>query len=615
MSDGTSIWGAPRAFLAGQAALCPEPGVRGSRSDPVSERPAAVDAAQHPAAEAETAVGGGVAGGPRPDHPTTNGDEAGPVELKPWERDTSPPLSRLTRAGAAAAVFALCALIVWHIAAKFLRYGLGFGAIYTIVVTGYVFSRFLFAAVYRPPKDVGLEPSLAIVVPSYNEGDAVVRTIDSCLAIDYPAEKVEVVVINDGSTDDTWEHMLGAAARYGERVRLVDLGSNQGKRAAMAAGIRATEAETLVFVDSDSMPAPASARKLVQGFVDERVGAISGLTHVRNAEENLLTRMQAARYYISYQLLKSAESVFGAVSCCSGCFAAYRRAAVEPLLERWEHQRFLGVECTYGDDRALTNMVLREGWKAIYDSEAEAWTDGPSSYGKFFRQQLRWKKSWSREGPILASHLWRTRPLAFPAALAAALCGFLSPWIVAWNLIGAPAAHDVSPAFYLLCLYLMSIIYALLYRSLRVDGIWRYAVVATFFYIAFSFQIIWAMVRIRDGSWGTRAAATGSDEADARRSEPRLERRLRHRLALAQKRARALADAPPRVRARRRHDRRHLPRVRGALEAVTARQAALRLPLGRAPPLALPERAENLLRELRQEVPGRARQPAPAPGI
>ena len=425
-------------------------------------------------------------------------------ELLPWEVYHPRRLSRLTRAGAALAVFALCTLIVWHLTSKYLHNGFGITSIYTIMVTSYVFSRFFFAACYRPPKNVGFEPSIAIVVPAYNEGDAVGRTVQSCLGIDYPKDKVEVVVINDGSTDDTWEHILAAAARDPEHVRCVDLGSNQGKRAAMAAGIRATTAEVLIFIDSDSMPAPQAVRKLVQGLSDRRVGAVAGLTYVRNAETNLLTRMQAARYYISFQLLKAAESVFGAVSCCSGCFAAYRRSAIEPILDGWEHQRFLGVTCTYGDDRALTNMVLRRGWRAIYDSEAEAWTDAPDRYGKFFRQQLRWKKSWSREGPILASHLWRTRPLAFPSALCAAICGLLSPWIVLWNIVVAPITHDVRPTFYLLCLYLMSIIYALLYRSLRDDGIWRYAIISTFFYIAFSFQIIWAILRIRDGKWGTR---------------------------------------------------------------------------------------------------------------
>jgi hyaluronan synthase len=325
--------------------------------------------------------------------------------------------------------------------------------------------------------------------------------------VDYPRDKLEVVIVNDGSSDDTWEQMCKAAAEYppGE-VRCIDLGHNQGKRAAMAAGIRATSAEILVFVDSDSVPAPGSVRHLVQGFANRRVGAISGLTYVRNATTNLLTRMQAGRYYVSFQLLKSAESVLGAVACCSGCFSAYRRAAVMPVLENWERQRFLGVACTYGDDRALTNRVIRTGWITRYDARAEAWTDVPDKYGKFFRQQLRWKKSWAREGPILLSHVWRSRPVAFPSILLQTFAGLLSPVVIIYNVALGPVIGRI-PLLYILGLYLVSTAYALLYRVLRDDGLWLYAFAATVFFIVLSPQLLWAVARIRDGSWGTRSAA------------------------------------------------------------------------------------------------------------
>ena len=434
----------------------------------------------------------------------------GVTEAQPWERGRETPLSRSMRWAAALVTAGLCAMLIAHIVTRLRTAGFdSFGSFYTLLITSYVFSRFLLAAIYSPPKDAGLEPTIAIVVPAYNESEAVARTIHSCLGLDYPTEKLEVVVINDGSDDDTWEHMLRAAGGYAPgRVRCVDLGSNQGKRAAMAEGIRQTDAEVLVFVDSDSMPAPWSVRKLIQGFADPKVGAISGLTYVRNADTNVLTRMQAARYYISFQLLKTAESVVGAVSCCSGCFAAYKRAAVIPLLEKWEHQKFLGAECTHGDDRALTNQVLKSGWKAIYDAEAEAWTDAPDRYKKFFKQQLRWKKSWSREGPILATHIWRSHPIAFPAVLIATLSGLASPVVALMNILYLPLTKGIAPFFYALCLYLMSMTYALMYRSLRSDGNWRYTIVATFFYVSFSLQLIWAILRIRDGNWGTRPSAT-----------------------------------------------------------------------------------------------------------
>ena len=105
--------------------------------------------------------------------------------------------------------------------------------------------------------------------------------------------KLQIVVVNDGSTDNTWQHITRAAARHSSLVTCIDLGCNMGKRAAVTAGIRATEPEIIVSVDSDSLPAPSAVRKLVQGFADHKVGAISGLTYVRNATTNLLTRMQA----------------------------------------------------------------------------------------------------------------------------------------------------------------------------------------------------------------------------------------------------------------------------------------------------------------------------------
>lgn len=420
---------------------------------------------------------------------------------------TRPFDNRVMRLTALASLVAVMLALTWHLSVKTRSLdGASVTAVYTIIIGSYVVSRFVLAALYRPPADLGLEPELAIVVPAYNEGEAVARTIDACLRLDYPREKLEVVVVNDGSSDDTWQHMTRAARRHGDAVRCIDLGSNQGKRAAMAAGTRATSAEVLVFVDSDSMPGRHAVRKLVQGFADPRVGAVAGLTHVRNAGTNNLTRMQASRYYVSFQLLKAAESVVDAVACCSGCFSAYRRRALEPVMERWEHQRFLGVECTYGDDRALTNLLIRQGWKTIYDSQAEAWTDAPDRYRQFFRQQLRWKKSWAREGPLLMAHIWRSRPLAFPFVLINTMAGLISPGVLLYNLVWVPAGRLLVPVVYLLGLYLVSFSYGLLHRSLRDDGLAVYAFVGTFFYVAFSLQLVWAVVRLRDSSWGTRGS-------------------------------------------------------------------------------------------------------------
>lgn len=437
---------------------------------------------------------------------------------RPWDVPNEGRLHHSVRWAAALVTAGLCGLLIFHIVGLLRGAGLGtVTGIYTMVIAGYIFSRFVLAAIYKPPRDAGLEPTIAIVVPAFNEGNAVVRTIDSCCTIAYPPEKIELVAINDGSTDDTWEQMNLAAARYPGRVKCIDLGHNQGKRAAMAAGIRATDAEILVFVDSDSMPAPWAVRKLVQGFADPKVGAVSGLTYLRNANANVLTHMQAASYYVSFQLLKAAESVVNAVSCASGCFAAYRRSAVMPILDQWEHQTLLGRPWLHGDDRALTNMVLRR-WKVIYDSEAEVWTDAPDRYRNFFKQQLRWQKSFLGESLVLVRHSWRSHPLAFPAILIAAVAGVASPLVALYQIGWQPIAHGTSPVFYLLGLYVMNTSYALLYRSLRNDGMWKYAVVSAFFYVGFSLQVFWAAIRIHDNRWGTRGATSSAGTTPAPRA-------------------------------------------------------------------------------------------------
>ena len=116
--------------------------------------------------------------------------------------------------------------------------------------------------------------------------------------------------------------------------------------------------------------------------------------------------MQAVRYFVAFRVCKAAESIFGAVTCCSGCFSAYRREAIMPgARAAGSTRRFLGRPATYGDDRSLTNYVLRD-WKVRYEARALSHTIVPAHFRLFLRQQLRWKRSWTRESLIVgALHL------------------------------------------------------------------------------------------------------------------------------------------------------------------------------------------------------------------
>ncbi len=389
-------------------------------------------------------------------------------------------------------------------------------AAYGLVVATYIVSRFVLALFYRPAKDAKLEPRVAIVMPGFNEEAAIADSLESLLALEYPAAKLEIVAVNDGSTDNTLREMRKVAAGAGGRVHVIDLGHNQGKRAAMAAGIRATEADIIAFVDSDSVVEPDALRILVQGFADERVGAICGHADVLNLHETWLTKMQAVRYFVAFKVVKAAESVFNAVTCCSGCFSAYRREAILPHLDWWEHQMFLGKESTFGDDRSLTNCVLRT-WKVRYESKAVSHTLVPTTFKQFMVQQLRWKRSWTRESLIVGTFIWRKHPIAALSTYVGILLPLVAPIIAVRTVLWQPLFADGGfPWVYALGVYAMAVAYGLYYavRHPRYDHLWIFGVGFCFFYLAFLlWQTYYAIFTVRTTAWGTRPATAGSEPA------------------------------------------------------------------------------------------------------
>jgi len=378
--------------------------------------------------------------------------------------------------------------------------------IYGLVVVTYIVSRFVLSLLYRKPRDAGLEPTVAVVMPAFNEEEAIAASLRSLLAVDYPAAKLEVVAVDDGSTDGTLAALRQVADEH-PRVRIIEFAQNRGKRAAMAAGIRATDAEIVAFVDSDSVLEPDAVRRIVQGFADPKVGALCGHADVLNARATWLTRMQSVRYFVAFRVVKAAESVFSCVTCCSGCFSAYRRAAIMPRLEWWEEQSFLGRKSPFGDDRSLTNCALRD-WRVRYVSDARAHTAVPETFQQFMRQQLRWKKSWTRESLIVARFIWRRHPIAALTTYVGIVLPLLAPVVALRAIVWHPFAEGAGlPVIYLVGLYAMAVAYGLYYLVARprYDSAWIYGIAFCFFYLVFLvWQTYWAIATVRRGSWGTR---------------------------------------------------------------------------------------------------------------
>lgn len=386
-------------------------------------------------------------------------------------------------------------------------------ASYSIAVSFYIISRFALAYFYNPkPLDFegvsDYEPTISFAVPAKNEGENIKETILRIAASDYPKDKFDIIAINDGSTDTTLSEMLAAqheAEAAGIRVEVVDWEKNRGKRDGMAECVRRSTKDLIFFIDSDSFVEPDAARNVVKYFSNPKIGAVAGHAYVANAETNMLTKMQAVRYYVAFKAYKAAEALFGAVTCCSGCCSAYRRAYILPFLEGWENQRFLGVKCTYGDDRSLTNYTLYSGYDAIFAPDVIAHTFVPDTFKVFMRQQLRWKKSWTRESLLAGTFMWRKNIIMSISFYLGVILPLLAPLIVARAFVWYPVMKNQLPIYYVFGLLLMALIYGLYYYIYTKDKKWIYGVLfATFYTFVLIWQLPYAILRLRDSKWGTR---------------------------------------------------------------------------------------------------------------
>lgn len=376
--------------------------------------------------------------------------------------------------------------------------------LYSLTVTAYLLSRFVIAFFYSPPAcEAGYAPAVTVVIPVKNDDKIIARAVERCYLSNYPKDRLEVIVVNDGSTDRTMEEIKKVKSSYPE-LAVIDLKINRGKRCAMAEGARAAKGDILVYIDSDSLIGRDSLKYIVQGFSDPKVGAVSGHANVLNGDDNLLSRMQEVRYYLAFRVSKAAEHRFSAVSCCSGTLSAYRKSYLMKILDKWLNQKFLGAAATLGDDRSLTSFILKK-YRVLYDCRATVETVVPVRWGEFFKQQLRWKKSWFRESVIAAGFIWRKHPAASAAFYAAFALPLISPLIVLNAFIYRPLFLGQPPAYYLFGFCLMSLLYSFYYLLKRPNNKWIYGICFCLLYmIALSWQTYYAVITCRRNHWGTR---------------------------------------------------------------------------------------------------------------
>jgi len=367
---------------------------------------------------------------------------------------------------------------------------------------------------YRPMPSVedAILPSVTVVIPAFNEGSLVRHSIRSAAASRYPADRLEIIVVDDGSTDDTWQHIRAAVRGIGEgiNVRAFRQPRNMGKRRALYRGFKRARGDVFVTIDSDSVLEPDSLRNAVTPLVrDPQVGCVAGCVQVMNPRQSLLTRFLKCYFSMSFKFVRAYQNEFRGVFCTPGALSVYRADVVRQIADEWVHQHFLGLPCATGEDRAMTNLFLREGWLTAYQGNAVVWSKVPHTYRAMVNMFLRWARSNIRETIFLWRFMFtgfRKRHLrAFRLNMVIVLLSLVMPPLLIAHSAALVVASDGFVFRYLGVMLLYAMITIVVYFRNERDSDWVWLLVYSFFWITcLSWILPYAALTLRNTGWLTR---------------------------------------------------------------------------------------------------------------
>lgn len=232
----------------------------------------------------------------------------------------------------------------------------------------------------------GYRTTVSVVIPSFREDAAIlVKCLESWLAQD----PMEVIIVVDVA--DTECHARLSEVRD-PRLRVL-IYEHAGKRSALGVGIREARGELVVFADSDTWWEPGLLEAVQMPFEDPAVGGVGTQQNVYQRTTSVWRRIADWLVNLRYYDYVPAMGSKGGVACLSGRTAAYRRAAILPVVENLENEFFLGRRCIAGDDGRLTWLVLASGYKTVHQSSARAISMFPDSFRAFVKQRVRWSRN------------------------------------------------------------------------------------------------------------------------------------------------------------------------------------------------------------------------------
>jgi hyaluronan synthase len=235
-------------------------------------------------------------------------------------------------------------------------------------------------------------PTVTVMLSCFNEGEHAYRTVKSIASSNYPVELMEIIVFDDCSKDDTFEWIAKAQAEH-PWIYIEKNAKNVGKAATLARAARKAKNEILISTDGDCILHPDAVRELAVCYVDPHIGGVGGIIGINNANDNLLTQMQTILYNADFNLFKPMENMTRNIQCLGGPLVSYRRELYLSCMPALEGNHFLGEPVTIGEDRLITQEVLKRGFGTYITFRSQAWSGTPITWGNFLKQQMRWRRS------------------------------------------------------------------------------------------------------------------------------------------------------------------------------------------------------------------------------
>ena len=225
--------------------------------------------------------------------------------------------------------------------------------------------------------DEKYKPMVTVVIAAYNEEKVICKTVDSILSSDYT--KLEIIIVNDGSKDNTGE-VVAEAYKNNPKIKLINK-QNSGKASSVNVGCKEAKGKIIVSLDADTIMAKDAIKLLIRHFVNKDIAAVSGNVKVGNVS-NLLTLWQQVEYITGFNLERRAFSELNCITVVPGAIGAWRKSYVK------EAGYF--KEDTLAEDADITLNLLRKGYKIAYEEYAYAYTESPGDLKSLLKQRYRW---------------------------------------------------------------------------------------------------------------------------------------------------------------------------------------------------------------------------------